>query len=146
MMTRWMIGAAVGLLALAGSTVQAQERPEPEPKPGFDLWGTGEGSYFYHRLSGDCGALEHRHGRNAAWGRWVMPLSAIVVDGPGEDGVGNLVLRLRCSDGTACVESGHLTNITGRASEHAIPFQTVDRARAFERRVADLKTACGVAD
>ena len=143
-MTRWMIGAAVGLVALSGTTAQAQERPGPEPRPGFDFWGTGDGSFAYHRLSGDCETLEHRHGRNAAWGRWSMPLAAIVVDGPGEDEVGNLVLRLRCSEGPDCVRTGYLTNVTGRASDHAIPFETVERARAFERQVADLKTACAV--
>ena len=140
----WMIGAALGLLALSGAPALAQEPEAPARGPGFDFWGTGEGSFFYHRLSGGCDAVQHRHGRNAAWGRWVMPLSRITEGGPEESERGAIVLRFSCSDGTECIQSGHLTNVTGRTSEHAIPFETMERARAFSRQVAELKVACGL--
>ena len=140
----WMIGAALGLLALSGAPAMAQEPDAPARGPGFDFWGTGEGSFFYHRLSGGCDTVQHRHGRNAAWGRWVMPLSRITEGGPEESERGAIVLRFSCSDGTECIQSGHLTNVTGRTSEHAIPFETMERARAFSRQVAELKVACGV--
>lgn len=142
----WMIGAALGLLALSGAPAMAQEPDAPARGPGFDFWGTGEGSFFYHRLSGGCDTVQHRHGRNAAWGRWVMPLSRITEGGPEESERGAIILRFSCSDGTECIQSGHLTNVTGRTSEHAIPFETMERARAFSRQVAELKVACGVPD
>ena len=143
-MKPWMIGAAFCLLALSGAPAEAQEPDALAPGPGFDFWGTGEGSFFYHRLSGGCDTVQHRHGRNAAWGRWVMPLSRITEGGPEESERGAIVLRFSCSDGTECIQSGHLTNVTGRTSEHAIPFETMERARAFSRQVAELKVACGV--
>ncbi len=145
-MKPWMIGAAFCLLALSGAPTEAQAQAQDEPArgPGFDFWGTGEGSFFYHRLSGDCDTIQHRHGRNAAWGRWVMPLSTVTEVGPEEGEHGVIVLRFSCSDGSECIQSGHLTNVTGRASDHAIPFETMERARAFSRQVADLKVACSV--
>lgn len=141
-----MIGAAFGLLALSGTSVQAQEPLEPAraSAPGFDFWGTGSESYFYHRLSGDCDTVRHRHGRNAAWGSWAMPLSRIAEDGPEETERGGVVLRFRCLDGTACIESGRSSYVTGHDIEHGIPFQTMERAHAFSRRVAELKIACGI--
>lgn len=145
-MKPWMIGVAFGLIAVSGAPAQAQEPAESAraSAPGFDFWGTGEGSYFYHRLSGDCDTVRHRHGRNAAWGSWTMPLSQIAEDGPEETERGGIVLRFRCLDGAACIQSGHLTNITGAAVEHAIPFQDMERARAFSQRVTELKVACGI--
>lgn len=150
-MKRWMIGAAFGLFALSGTAAQAQEPAEPaEPAralaPGFDFWGTGGGSFFYHRLSGDCDTVHHRHGRNAAWGSWIMPLSRIGEDGPEERETGGVVLRFHCLDGTACIERGRSAQVTGRNTEHAIPFANMERARAFSRQVAELKIACGVPD
>ena len=141
-MKRWMIGAGFCLLAVSGTAVQAQDNDAPASAPGFSFWGTGSGAYFYHRLSGDCATVDHSHGRNAAWGRWIMPLAAVVEDGPEEAASGAAVLRFRCVDGSECIQRGHLTNVTGQASEHAIPFETMDRARAFSRQVAALRMAC----
>ncbi len=143
---RWMFGAAFGLFALSGTPVQAQEPAEPAraSAPGFDFWGTGEGSYFYHRLSGDCDTVHHRHGRNAAWGSWEMPLARIGEGGPEETERGGIVLRFRCLDGSACIESGRGSFVTGHDVEHAIPFQNMERAHAFSQRVAQLRVACGI--
>ncbi len=140
-----LIAAAFGCLALTSEPAQAQDARLPDDTqstPGFSFWGTGSGSYFYHRLSGDCDTVDHGHGRNAAWGRWRMPLAQITEDGPEEGQHGGVLLRFRCTDGSDCMVRGHLTNITGRVSEHAIPFETMDRARAFSRQVAELRTAC----
>lgn len=145
-MKPWMIGAAFGVMALSGATVQAapQDPVGPASVPGFDFWGTGSGAYSYHRLSGDCDTVDHGHGRNAAWGRAMMPLSQIVADSPDAGEHGGVRLRFRCVDGTPCIRRGHLTNITGQASDHIVPFETMDRARAFSQRVAELKIACGI--
>jgi hypothetical protein len=143
-MKPWMICALFCLIALSGGPAEAQAQEEPVRGPGFDFWGTGEGSFFYHRLSGDCDTVQHRHGRNAAWGRWVMPLSMITEGGPEEGEQGAIVLRFSCRDGADCIQSGRLANVTGRTRDHAIPFETMERARAFSRQVADLKVACSV--
>lgn len=138
----WIMAAACGLLALSGEPVQAQESAEPTRRLTFDIWGTGNGAYSYHRLSGNCDTVDHAHGRNAAWGRWIMPLAEILEAGPEEGEHGGAVLRVRCADGTACIRRGRLTDITGTASEHALPFETLERASIFARRIADLKAAC----
>lgn len=137
-----MFASVVGLMALSGSAIQAQDTAAPDAGPGFSFWGTGSGAYTYHRLTGDCATLEHGHGRNAAWGRWVMPISAVAEDGPEEGGHGGVGLRFRCLDGSPCIQRGHLTQITDHVDEHVIPFETTERARAFSRQVSDLKAAC----
>lgn len=141
-MTGVIFASVLGLLALSGSAVQAQDTAAPDARPGFSFWGTGSGSYTYHRLTGDCGTLEHGHGRNAAWGRWVMPISAVAEDGPEEGEHGGVGLRFRCLDGSSCIQRGRLTQITDQVDEHVIPFETMERARAFSRQVSDLKAAC----
>lgn len=142
----WVIAVAIGLAALAGSEAQAQDRVEPSSGASFSFWGTGSGSFFYHRLSGDCETIEHGHGRNAAWGRWLIPLSNVIEAGPEEGERGGAVLRFRCADGTECILSGELDRLTGRTSEHVIPFQTLERAALFAQQVAELRDVCGVAD
>lgn len=142
----WVIAVAFGLAASAGAATHAQDRGEPLAGASFSFWGTGSGPFFYHRLSGDCETVEHGHGRNAAWGRWLMPLSRIAVDGPEEGERGAAVLRVRCVDQTECILSGELDNLTGRTSEHVIPFETLERAVSFAHQVVELKAVCGVAD
>ena len=143
-MKRVIFAASVGLLGLSGSAIQAQEAAATDQSPGFSRWGTGGGTYAYHRLVGDCTTLEHAFGRNAAWGRWIMPLSAVAEDGPEQSEGGGVALRFRCIDGSACIQRGHLTQITSHVDEHAIPFETMELALAFSRQVSDLKAACAV--
>lgn len=112
--------------------------------PGFDFWGTGEGAYFYHRLSADCETLVHGHGRNSAWGLWRLPLTAISEVGPEEGEHGGASLRFDCRDGQACIEQGALRTTPDRVATHAIPFETMQRARDFSVSVANLKVACGI--
>lgn len=141
----WMSGAVFGLMAFAGTAAHAQDRGEPVAGASFSVWGTGSRSYFYHRLTGDCDTVDHGHGRNAAWGRWLMPLSRIIEAGPEEGEHRGAVLRFRCEDGTECIRRGQLDNVTGRTGEHVIPFETMEGARSFAQQVAELKVACGVA-
>lgn len=158
-MRGWML-VGLGIVATtgcAGAPAEPQAAPapdvvavpviaesQPQSSPGFDFWGTGEGSYFYHRLSGDCEALQHRHGRNAAWGAWYMPLTQVAEGGPEEGEYGGAVLRFHCVDGSACIRKGALSNLPDRIESHAIPFETMQGARDFSIRVSNLKTACGI--
>ncbi|RZJ46666.1 MAG: hypothetical protein EON87_03740 [Brevundimonas sp.] len=71
-----------------------------------------------------------------------MPISAVAEDGPEEGEHGGVGLRFRCLDGSSCIQRGHLTQITDQVDEHVIPFETMERARAFSRQVSDLKAAC----
>ena len=159
-MRGWML-IGLGVLAVAGcagapaieadapspgdAVAVVPENP-PQTGPGFDFWGTGEGSYFYHRLSGDCEMLKHRHGRNSAWGAWYMPLARVAESGPEDGEHGGAVLNFHCVDGTSCIQKGALTNLPDRIASHAIPFETMQGARDFSVRVAALRTACGIGD
>ena len=131
-------------VALEASAVPVMAESRSQSSPGFDFWGTGEGSYFYHRLSGDCEMLEHRHGRNAAWGAWYMPLAQVAEGGPEEGQYAGAVLRFHCIDGSACIHKGALSNLPDRVESHTIPFETMQGARDFSIRVASLKVACGI--
>ena len=140
----------IGLFALSiGGCATVQEvspaaAETAEATPGFDFWGTGEGSYFYHRLIGDCETLVHGHGRNMAWGQWRMPLDLVVDGGAEESEHGGAFLRFSCTDGSACIQQGALSLTPDRVVSHAVPFETMQRARDFSIRVANLKSACGI--
>ncbi len=116
-----------------------------DPEPGFDAWGNHVGAGAYTHLSADCETLTRTHGRNAAWGRWEMPLALIVEDGPVEDDRGGISLTFRCRDGSDCIGAGELETVSSRVPDHAISFDTIEHASAFSRRVAELKVACGLA-
>lgn len=111
------------------------------PQPGFDTWGTGEaGPLSYHRLSGDCETFTHRHGRNAAWGHWRMPMAKLKLSVEGDDK--GAILKVRCRDGSACIEAGKLDSLPDRISEHDIPFGSREAAQAMLHKVEDLDMAC----
>jgi len=152
-----LVAIAVGGCAAASRTAEVARMQAESPvvsstvtsvpvasSPGFDFWGTGEGAYFYHRLSADCETLVHGHGRNNAWGLWRLPLGAISEGGPEEGEHGGAVLRFDCRDGQACIEQGALRATPDRVSTHAIPFGTMQRARDFSVTIANLKVACGI--
>ena len=145
---RELIIAGLFALSIAGCATAQEASPvaaEPaEGAPGFDFWGTGEGSYFYHRLIGDCETLVHGHGRNMAWGQWRMPLTLVVDGGPEENEHGGAFLRFSCTDGSACIQQGARSHTPDRAVSHAVPFGSMQRAREFSMRVAELKVACGM--
>lgn len=113
--------------------------------PGFSLWGGRVGADAYAHLSADCETLTRTQGRNAAWGRWEMPLADIVIDGPVTTDRGVNFLIFRCRDGSDCIGSGQLETVTNRVADHEVTFDTSENASAFARRVADLKAECGIA-
>ncbi len=131
-------------LAPDAAVVSVMADDPSHSSPGFDIWGTGKESYFYHRLSGNCEALQHRHGRNAAWGAWHLPLAQIAEGGPEEGEYGGVVLRFHCIDGSACIHKGALSSLPDRVDSHTIPFETMQGARDFSIRVANLRVACGI--
>lgn len=110
--------------------------------PSFDTWGTGEAALAYHRLSGDCEAISDRFGRNAAWGYWRMPLSAVTVTlAPLTDGDGAR-LQFRCSDGSDCIGSGKLDSLEEAQAGYDLPFDTAARATEVLDMIKTLRAAC----
>ena len=140
-MSGWMI-IGLGLLGLGGAD-RTQEPPLSSP-PEVRHWSTGGGLYIYHQLSADCESITHSHGRNAVWGLWRMPLAEILEDGVEEAPGGGALLKFRCPETSACIQSGAYRSTPGRTDVHAVPFETPDGARRFAAEVADLKVACGL--
>ncbi|MBI1404550.1 MAG: hypothetical protein GC145_00320 [Caulobacter sp.] len=111
--------------------------------PSFDTWGTGEAALAYHRVSGDCEAVSDRFGRNAAWGYWRMPLSAVTVTlAPASEGEGTR-LRFVCRDGSACIAAGKLDSLEEAQVAHDLAFDTVERAEEVLGMIKTLRAACG---
>ncbi|MFN3911849.1 hypothetical protein [Hyphomonas sp.] len=134
--------ALTGACAVTAAPAPEFGAAEVQVRPGFEEWGTGDGGYAYHRLTGTCETLTHAHGRNAAWGLWRMPVWKVTDSGPEEAENGGAQLRFACADGSACIEAGALDDTPDRVTEHVIPFETMDRARTFSARVAGVKAAC----
>jgi hypothetical protein len=106
---------------------------------GFDSWGTGSsGDFFYHRLTGDCGALQHRIGRNATRGTFIMKLAAVRWSYEPSAQVPRV--RFDCLEGN-CVEAFR-PGAAGTAASHRIDFQDAERARHFLASLDTLKQAC----
>lgn len=137
----------MALLALGACTAmpEAPLAPAPPPEP-FEWHRTGEGTYIYHRVWGDCDTLGHGFGRNMAWGRWEMPLAEVIVQGAQEHEDGGAVVSFTCRDGSACIRQGALDDTPDRVSEHTVPFGTMILARKYTDEVAALKTACAAAE
>ena len=140
-------------LALAAACAAAPDAPLaaaapaiPPPGASFSWHRTGEGTYIYHRVWGDCDTLGHGHGRNMAWGRWEMPLADVIDGGAEETGEGGALVRLTCRDGSACMRKGALSTATEPLSEHTVPFGTIALARQYTEAVSALKTACQLPD
>jgi hypothetical protein len=101
---------------------------------------TGPGLFIYHRVSVDCGFVEHQHGRNASWGRWTALTSEVAFE-VAEAGGGEGRLVLQCRDGDDCIDTG--TRRTDPSlSRHEIPFATPDLARDYLDRVQVQLAAC----
>ncbi len=129
-----MAGCIAG--ALGGALVRS-----PAVTLGFDSWGTGkQGDFFYHRLTADCGALQHRIGRNATRGSFIMKLSAVRWSYEPSAQVPRV--RFDCLDGAACVEA-YQAGATRREASHRIAFEDAARARRYIASLDALKQACG---
>lgn len=114
---------------------------EPQVTPSIRWENTGREVWFYHHVGGDCSDLVHGHGRNNAWGLWRFPLGRVGHGGveAAEDG---FLIRYACTDGSDCIRSGALDETPDGISQHAIPFQTAERAEGWLADVAALETAC----
>lgn len=101
---------------------------------------TGPGLFIYHRVSVDCGFVEHQHGRNASRGRWTALTSAVRFDvTEAVGGEGRLVLQ--CRDGDDCISTGSQRSDPS-LSRHEIPFATPDLARDYLDRIQVQLAAC----
>lgn len=133
--------------ALIGGTLLGASAP---PATSLDLWKTGEGILSYNHLRGDCETLTHSFGRNAAWGRWVMPLAEVevsVAPAPKAEagGDGGARMTFTCRAGADCIKAGAYQTTDSRLASHGLPFDSTARAAAFETAIADLRRACAAA-
>lgn len=144
--------AALAAMALGGCALKAPA-PEPAPlvaqvaaEPPVISWrNPGDDVYIYHNIKGDCAYLTHGHGRNNAWGLWRLPLAAITTGEIVDDEYAGLTIRYACKDGSDCIESGELDETPFRIADHAIPFQTAERAQEWLSEVSQLTAACTAA-
>ena len=127
-----------GMARCIGAALEGAIVPSAGTTLGFDSWGTGEGDLFYHRLTADCGAVQHRIGRNATRGSYFMPIAA--VRWSYEPSAQTPRARFDCVEG-ACVQA-HVAGTSQAATTHSIPFATAARARGFLARLDALKQAC----
>lgn len=125
--------------AAPAGTVPAEAEPQVAPSLIWD--NTGREVWFYHHVGGDCSELVHGHGRNNAWGLWRLPLGRVGHGGieAAKDG---FLIRYACTDGSDCIRAGALDETPNGTREHAIPFQTAERAEGWLADVAALETAC----
>jgi hypothetical protein len=134
-----MIGALIGggLLAAFASPVA--------PATSFDIWGTGPDILTYNRLMGTCETVTHAFGRNAAWGRWEMPLAQVdVTIAPAATDEG-AKMTFTCRDGADCIRAGALDRTPNRVAIHAVRFGSMERALELEGAISRLRGACAAA-
>ena len=132
----WVVGAAEAQLTSAGQGSPDTGRVIPAPLA--SMWGTGDGMGAYHNLFADCDNLMHAYGRNAAWGRWVMPRSAVVVEVVAAAAGAELVFR--CRGGSPCI--AERVNDERTLSEHRVLVSQRQRADRFILELADIETVC----
>lgn len=152
-MQKFLIAPAAALLAAccltpSGAAPAALAEPvaevaaEPPNPPSIEWGSTGRELYAYHHVWGDCEFLSHGNGRNAAWGRWRLPLGEVVAGEVVSDGYKGFEIHYTCKDGSDCIQAGTLEETPGRVSSHKIPFETVARAEVWLAEVASLEKAC----
>jgi len=132
----WAVGAAEAQLPSAGHGSPDTGRVIPAPLA--SMWGTGDGMGAYHNLFADCDNLMHAYGRNAAWGRWVMPRSAVVVEVVAA--AAGVELVFRCRRGSPCI--AERVNDERTLSEHRVLVSQRQRADRFILELADIETVC----
>jgi len=130
---------AAALMGAGGAS--AQDRVQPSLNHGS----TGRAApFFYHQVRADCETLTHTFGRNAAWGRWSLPLSAVsagtvVVEGE------TAVVAFDCRDGSACIAEGRWRETNAYVERHGIPFETMALAEHFLADAQAFRAACAAA-
>lgn len=137
-MQRAIIGV-LGLAALAvGTAVLAHPVLPPDP---FEFSYPDSGLSAYDKVTLACGGLEHRYGRNAAWGHWKLPLAAIRLEPP-RMRQGKAVVAAVCQDGSACIAAGKLEDASDRIDRHDFEFEGQAQAQAFIDRVTLYQGLC----
>ena len=126
---------------MGGGAASAQDRVQPSLNHGS----TGRAApFFYHQVSANCETLTHTFGRNAAWGRWTLPLSAgsagtVVVEGE------NALVAFDCRDGSTCIGEGRWRETNAYVERHGIPFETVALTERFLADAQAFRAACATA-
>lgn len=136
---RGAISLILGLAALAAGTA-VLSHPVYPPDP-FQFSYPDSGLSAYDRVTLACDGLEHRYGRNAAWGHWKLPLAAIRLDPPLVE-QGKAVVTAVCTDGSACIEDGKLEDTSGRIPSHRFSFESQASAKAFIDKVTLYQGLC----
>lgn len=132
----WAAGAAEAQPPSAGHGSTDKDRVIRAPLA--SMWGTGDGMGVYHNVFADCDTLMHSYGRNAAWGRWVMPRSAVVVEVVAAAGGAELVFR--CRSGSSCIAE----RVDGERalSEHRVLVSQRQRADRFIQELGHIEATC----
>lgn len=136
-----VIALAFAGLATPSAVAQSSDPGQVVVAPLVSMWGTGEGMGIYHNLFADCENIVHAHGRNAAWGSWSMPRSAVDVEVLATQSGTELVFR--CLDNTACI----VERVNGERSltEHRVAVGVQARADRFVQELGDIGAGCASA-
>lgn len=146
-----MISAAALALSACASKEDVQPLASPEvpvaeasasPQQEAPIIKWGSTGHAYHHIWGDCEFLSYGHGRNAAWGRWRLPLTEVVAGEIASDGYEGFQITYTCEDGSACIQSGQLEETPNRITELTIPFASVERTEQWLSDVTALETTC----
>ena len=132
--------AALGVFN-APAAAQTSSPGGAEGAPTLSMWGTGEPMGAYHNISADCETFVHAFGRNAAWGRWSMPRTAVALEVVTSETDADLVFR--CRDGSACITRRQSEERT--LSEHRVRFTTRDRADSVAGHLNAMEDRCAAA-
>lgn len=130
--------AATLLLTVCAGPALARVMGEP---PSLEFGTMNGGLTPYNRVLVDCGRLDHAYGRNAAWGRWRMPLAQIRFEAPvaGKDKV---TVAISCRDGASCIQAGKFDATPDRIATHSLTFETDAAARTFIDQLGKFQAAC----
>lgn len=135
------IGIALLLAAAAAPALARYAGTPPEP---LELGNLNAGLTPYNRVVADCQQLDHWFGRNAAWGRWRMPLAQIRFQAPAQGG-DPATVAISCRDGSSCIQAGKLDATPDRISTHSLTFETAAAGRAFVDQLEKFQAACALA-
>lgn len=114
-----------------------------DPPPPLEFHYPDSGLSAYDKVVLDCDRLEHRYGRNAAWGHWIVPLDKVEIAAPVMD-QDKAVVAMACRDGSDCIAAGKLEDTTGRIARHSLTFDTLTAAQAFIDQVKNHQGLCAM--
>ena len=134
-------GMALLGLAVSSAAAQVSVSDRAVGTPLVSLWRTGGGMGVYHNVFADCDTILHGYGRNAAWGSWTMPRSAVSVDVVAAEAAAVLVFR--CLDSSPCIAERLRGNRT--LTEHRVLVSVRERADRFAEEMAEIAVGCAEA-